>query len=56
MCSIDSLTDFSMEINNIIKEQFEKTNELWIEQKLEEKYKNILCIFNNKIKMLVIIW
>ena len=39
MCSIDSLTDFSMEINNIIKEQFEKINELWIEQKLEEKYK-----------------
>tara|TARA_Y100000994_G_C15549027_1_gene383259 strand:- start:394 stop:756 length:363 start_codon:yes stop_codon:yes gene_type:complete len=39
MYSIDSLTDFSMEINNIIKEQFEKINELWIEQKLEEKYK-----------------
>jgi len=39
MSTIDCLHDFSNEINKIIEEQFEKTNKLWKEQQLEEKYK-----------------
>ena len=39
MSTIDCLYDFSNEINKIIEEHFEKTNKLWKEQQLEEKYK-----------------
>ena len=49
MSTIDCLHDFSNEINKIIEEQFEKTNKLWKEQQLEEKYKISYASSNIKL-------